>query len=145
MREAAEHAGARKVHLADVTSHSLGIAAAGDLFSQLIAQNTKIPAESRQIFTTHQDGQREVSIRIHQGRNPKASENQLLGDFILEGIAPAARMEPKIEVTFAIDDNGILSVKARDKRSGVAQSIRIEDPLGLQAADPENDPIEGEA
>jgi len=145
MQEAAEHARARKVQLADVTSHSLGIAAAGDLFSQLIAQNTKIPAESRQIFTTHQDRQREVSIRIHQGRSPKASENQLLGDFVLEGIAPAARMEPKIEVTFTIDDSGILSVKARDKRSGIAQSIRIEDPLGLQAAEPEDGPIEGEA
>ena len=145
IREAAEHASARKVHLSDVTSHSLGIAATGDLFSQLIAQNTKIPAESQQIFTTHQDGQREVSIRIHQGRNSKASENQLLGDFVLEGIAPAARMEPKIEVTFAIDENGILSVKARDKRSGVAQSIRIEDPLGLQAAEPQADRAEGEA
>ncbi|MBW2282016.1 MAG: Hsp70 family protein [Deltaproteobacteria bacterium] len=135
MREAGEHAQARKVTLADVTSHALGIAAAEDLFMSLIAQNTKIPAESRRVFTTNQDGQSEVNIRIFQGRESKATENQLLGDFVLEGIATAARMEPKIEVAFAIDENGILSVKARDKRSGIAQQIRIEDPLGLQAND----------
>jgi molecular chaperone DnaK (HSP70) len=140
--EASEHASARKVDLADVTSHSLGIAATSDLFSMVIEQNTRIPAEMRRIFTTHQDGQREVSIRIHQGRSSRASENPMLGDFVLEGIEPAARMEPKIEVCFTIDENGILSVRARDQRSGAAQSIRIEDPLGLQAA-PDAAPDDG--
>ena len=144
IRDASVHASARKVNLNDVTSHALGIAAAGDLFSMLIKQNTKIPAESRKIFTTDQDGQREVSIRIHQGRGTRASDNQLLGDFVLEGIASAARMEPKIEVMFRIDENGILSVKARDKRSGVAQAIRIEDQLGLQELQPEAEPVEDE-
>jgi molecular chaperone DnaK (HSP70) len=137
MREAVDHANARKVNLNDVTSHALGIAAAGDLFSLLIAQNTTIPVERKHVFTTNQDGQREVSVRIHQGRESKASENQLLGDFVLEGIEPAPRMEPKIEVAFIIDEDGILSVKARDKRSGANQSIRIEDPLGLQGPEPE--------
>ena len=110
----------------------------------LIKQNTKIPAESRKIFTTDQHGQSEVSIRIHQGRGTRASENQLLGDFMLDGIASAARMEPKIEVVFRIDENGILSVKARDKRSGAAQAIRIEDQLGLQELQPEGQPVEDE-
>jgi molecular chaperone DnaK len=88
--------------------------------------------EKRRIFTTNQNGQREVQIRVLEGRGARASENQLLGNFILEGIEPAPRMEPKIEVAFQIDANGILSVTAHDFKTGAKQGIRIEDPLGLQ-------------
>ena len=130
--EAEIHANARKVELTDVTSHSLGIASAADLFTVLIGRNQTIPAEHQRNFTTNQDGQREVEIRVCQGRSARASENQLLGTFILEGIAPAARMQPKIEVTFRVDEDGILSVRACDADSGVSQAIRVDDPLGLQ-------------
>jgi molecular chaperone DnaK len=134
LNEAAAHASARRVELVDVTSHALGVGSAGDLFASLIKQNTRIPAEYRRTFTTNQDGQREVNLSVLQGRSSRASENQLLGNFVLEGIAPAERMQPRIEVCFTIDADGILSVSASDQQSGAVQSIRIEDPLGLQQA-----------
>ena len=115
-----------------MTSLPLGIAAVGELFTVLIDQNVVVPTEHQRIFTTNQDGQAEVEIRVFQGRSKAVHDNQLLGSFILEGIAPARRMEPKIEVGFRIDENGILAVKARDAESGAQQGIRIEDPLGLQ-------------
>jgi molecular chaperone DnaK len=136
LKEAEHHATARRVELIDVTSHSLGIGSAGDVMSVIIAHNTSVPAGQERIFTTNQDGQTEVEIRVYQGRERNASANQLLGNFILTGIAPAPRMEPKIAVEFRIDVNGILSVTARDSASGAAQSVRIEDPLGLQHVDP---------
>jgi molecular chaperone DnaK (HSP70) len=136
LQEAEQHALARKVKLQDVTSLPLGIAAAADVFTLLIDQNTKVPAEHRRVFTTSQDGQAEVEIRVHQGRATHASENQRLGSFVLEGIVPAPRMQPRIEVEFRIDEDGILSVRARDVGSGQAQAMRIEDPLGLQQAAP---------
>jgi len=136
LKSAAEHKNARRVNLRDVTSLPLGIAAVGDLFTVLIDQNVVVPAEHQRVFTTNQDGQAEVQIRVFQGRSKTVHDNQLLGSFILEGIAPARRMEPKIEVAFRIDENGILAVKARDAQSGAQQGIRIEDPLGLQQVEP---------
>ncbi|HXX49655.1 MAG TPA: Hsp70 family protein, partial [Myxococcota bacterium] len=136
LKSAAEHKNARRVNLRDVTSLPLGIAAVGELFTVLIDQNVVVPAEHQRVFTTNQDGQAEVEIRVFQGRSKTVHDNQLLGSFILEGIAPARRMEPKIEVAFRIDENGILAVKARDAQSGAQQGIRIEDPLGLQQVEP---------
>jgi len=132
LKEAEAHANARRVELIDVTSHALGIGSAGDLMTVVIDHNTSIPVEKERVFTTNQDGQTEVSIRVFQGREKHASENQMLGNFILDGIPPARRMEPKIGVCFRIDENGILSVVAHDTTSGTKQHIRIEDPLGLQ-------------
>ncbi|MFI5314249.1 MAG: Hsp70 family protein [Myxococcota bacterium] len=132
LKSAAEHKSARRVDLRDVTSLPLGIAAVGDIFTVLIDQNVVVPTEHQRVFTTNQDGQAEVEIRVFQGRSKAIHDNQLLGSFILEGIAPARRMEPKIEVAFRIDENGILAVRARDAESGAQQGLRIEDPLGLQ-------------
>ncbi len=136
IKTATEHKRARRVNLRDVTSLPLGIATAGDLFTVLIDQNVVVPSQLQRIFTTNQDGQAEVEIRVFQGRGKTVSDNQLLGSFILEGIAPVRRMEPKIEVAFRIDENGILAVTARDAESGLQQGIRIEDPLGLQQVEP---------
>jgi molecular chaperone DnaK (HSP70) len=130
--EAEEHGRARKVELIDVTSHALGIASARDLFSIVIAKNTRIPAEQVRTFTTQQDGQTEVEIRVHQGPYARASENHGLGSFILEGITATRRMEPKIDVAFRIDENGILAVTARDSATRREQGIRIESPLALR-------------
>ena len=146
LSEADLHAQARKVELIDVTSHSLGIATAADLFGVLIEHNSPVPCEQQRLFTTNADDQQEVEIRVLQGRERKASENQFLGSFVLEGIAPARRMVPKISVTFRIDENGILAVTACDGDTGAAQSMRVEDPLGLQqvkAPEPESMTIEG--
>jgi molecular chaperone DnaK (HSP70) len=132
LKKAKEHASARKVKLIDVASHALGIASAGELFSVLIEKNVPIPTEKERIFTTYQDGQSEVEIRVFQGASSHVSKNQSLGAFVLEGITPAPRMEPRIEVTFRIDEDGILAVRARDTRSGAEQGIRVEDPLELQ-------------
>jgi molecular chaperone DnaK (HSP70) len=134
LEQAEEHAKARRVDLVDITSLALGIASAADLFTVLIEHNTPVPTEKQRVFTTNQDGQTEVHIRVRQGRSQKASQNQLLGEFVLEGIQSAPRMEPKIEVIFGIDENGILSVAAKDQETGREQSIRVEDPLGLQTA-----------
>jgi molecular chaperone DnaK len=136
LKSAAAHKSARRVDLKDVTSLPLGIASAGQIFTVLIDQNVIVPTEHQRIFTTNQDGQAEVEIRVFQGRSKAALDNQLLGSFILEGIAPARRMEPKIEVAFRIDENGILAVRARDADSGAQQGMRIEDPLGLQQVEP---------
>jgi molecular chaperone DnaK (HSP70) len=142
LKSAVEHKNARRVNLRDVTSLPLGIASVGDLFTVLIDQNVVVPTEHQRVFTTNQDGQAEVEIRVFQGRSKAVHDNQLLGSFILEGIAPARRMEPKIEVAFRIDENGILHVRARDAESGAQQGLRIEDPLGLQQVEP---PAEEEA
>ncbi len=136
LKSAVLHKNARRVNLRDVTSLPLGIASVGEIFTVLIEQNVVVPTEHQRVFTTNQDGQAEVEIRVFQGRSRAVHDNQLLGSFILEGIAPARRMEPKIEVAFRIDENGILAVKARDAESGAQQGIRIEDPLGLQQVEP---------
>lgn len=130
--EADEHKNARRVDLIDITSLALGIGAVGDVFTILIDQNQQVPCEHTRTFTTNEDHQQEVEIRVRQGKAEKASQNQGLGEFILTGIPEARRMEPKIDVTFAIDSDGILAVSAKDRQTGNAQSIRVEDPLGLQ-------------
>jgi molecular chaperone DnaK (HSP70) len=135
--QALKHRSARRVDLLDVTSLPLGIAATGDLFTQLIAANTAIPAQHQRVFATSQDGQTEVEIRVFQGREQRCRDNQLLGSFILQGIDPAPRMTKRIDVAFRIDESGILSVQARDADSGAAQGMRVEDPLGLQQVEPE--------
>jgi molecular chaperone DnaK (HSP70) len=137
LQEAEEHGRARKVELTDVTSHALGIAAVGDLLTVLIDKNTSVPAEKTRRFTTHQDNQTEVQIRVFQGENPQASENELLGDFVLTGIEPAARLTAKIEVVFRLDEDGILAVQAQDVLTGAAQGITVKEPLGLREMDPE--------
>jgi molecular chaperone DnaK (HSP70) len=141
--EAEEHARARKVELIDVTSHALGIAAAGDILSVLLEKNSQVPAEKSRRFTTHQDGQTEVHIRAFQGENPHASENELLGDFVLTGIEPAPRLTPKIDVVFRLDEDGILSVKAQDLETGAAHGMTVTQPLGLRELCPEEFETEG--
>jgi molecular chaperone DnaK len=132
LEEAEEHGRARKVDLIDVTSHALGIAAAADVMSVLVPKNTRIPARHVRNFTTHQDGQTEVEIRVFQGPYSRASENHGLGSFVLEHIPPAARMQPKIEVAFELDASGMLAVSASDKLTGRQQSMRIEAPVALR-------------
>jgi molecular chaperone DnaK (HSP70) len=136
LEKAKEHAQARKVTLIDVTSHALGIASAAEIFTVLIEKNVPIPTGKGRTFTTDQDDQTEVAIRVYEGSASRVSDNQFLGEFVLEGIAPAARMEPRVDVMFSIDENGILAVKARDARSGKEQGIRVEDPLHLRKTDP---------
>ena len=133
LEEAEQHAAARKVDLRDVTSLPLGIGTVGNAFSMLIKQNTPVPAEHKRMFTTNENNQAEVEIRVYQGRSLDSTENQRLGSFTLTGIAPGPRLTPKIEVAFRIDVDGILSVSATDAASGIEQSIRVEDPLGIQA------------
>ncbi|NRA01772.1 MAG: Hsp70 family protein [Myxococcales bacterium] len=133
LESAAEHAQARSVELVDVTSRSLGISSLGDVYTILIPRNTPVPAEQTREFSTSKDAQTEVNISVFQGELHKASLNQRLGEFILQGIRPAPRMTPRIEVRFCIDRDGILSVRARNAETGVEQGIRVEDPLGLEA------------
>jgi molecular chaperone DnaK (HSP70) len=142
--EAEEHANARKVELSDVTSHALGIGSAEDLLSVLIEKNAPVPAEKKRVFTTNQDEQTEVQIRVFQGEDPRASLNELLGDFVLTGIEPAPRLTPKIQVTFSLDEDGILSVRAVDKRTGAEQRMTVKEPLGLQGLSPKESEAEPE-
>ena len=113
--------------LLDVTPMTLGIQTFGDIFSVLIEKNTKIPRKLSRVFTTNTDYQERVRIVVLQGEQKKASQNVLLGEFSLEGIRLARRMEPKIEVTFKVDANGILNVSARDLDTNQQQSITIRD------------------
>ncbi len=132
LEEAEEHGRARKVELIDVTSHALGIAAAADVMSVMVPKNTRIPARHVRKFTTHEDGQTEVEIRVFQGPYPRASENHGLGSFVLEEIPPAPRLVPKIEVAFELDASGMLAVSASDGSTGRQQSMRIEAPVALR-------------
>jgi molecular chaperone DnaK len=116
----------KDVLLLDVTPLSLGIETLGGVTTKLIERNTTIPTSRSQIFSTAADNQTSVEIHIVQGEREMAADNKSLGRFILDGIPPAPRGIPQIEVTFDIDANGILSVKAKDKASGKEQSIRIE-------------------
>ncbi len=117
--------------LLDVTPMSLGIATAGGLMDVLIERNTPIPTESSRIFTTTRDNQTAVRIKIYQGESRHVEENELLGEFRLTDIPPAPKGEPKIEVTFEIDANGIVNVTARDKDTGKAQSVQLNVSGGL--------------
>ena len=127
----------KDVLLLDVIPLSLGIETMGGVATKLIERNTTIPTSKSQIFSTAADNQPSVEINISQGERPLASDNKSLGRFILEGITPAPRGVPQIEVSFDIDANGILNVKAVDKASGKEQSIRIEASSGLSDEDVE--------
>ena len=125
----------KDVLLLDVIPLSLGIETLGGVATHLIKKNTTIPASQSQVFSTAADNQTSTEIHIVQGERPMAADNKSLGRFVLEGIPPAPRGVPQIEVTFDIDANGILSVKAKDKTSGKEQSIRIEASSGLSEAE----------
>jgi molecular chaperone DnaK len=121
----------KDVLLLDVIPLSLGIETMGSVATKLIDKNTTIPASKSQVFSTAADNQTQVEIHVVQGERPMANDNKSLGRFILDGIPPSPRGVPQIEVSFDIDANGILSVKARDKASGKEQSIKIEGSGGL--------------
>jgi len=125
----------RDVLLLDVIPLSLEIETLGGVATKLIERNTTIPASKSQIFSTAADNQTSVEIHITQGERPMAQDNKSLGRFILDNIPPAPRGIPQIEVTFDVDANGILNVKAQDKASGKEQSIRIEASSGLSDQD----------
>ncbi len=121
----------KSVLLLDVLPLSLGIETLGGISTQMIAKNTTIPTAKTQIFSTAADGQTSVEINILQGERPMAGDNRSLGKFILDGILPAPRGIPQVEVTFDIDANGILTVTAKDKAAGKSQSIRVEGSIGF--------------
>ena len=131
--------------LLDVTPLTLGIETMGGVMTKLIDANSTIPCKKSEVFSTAADNQTAVTIHVLQGERPMASQNKSIGNFNLEGIAPARRGVPQIEVTFDIDANGILSVSAKDKATGKEQSIRIEASSGLSKEDIERMKAEAEA
>ena len=137
--------GAGDIVLLDVTPLTLGIETMGGVMTKLIDANTTIPAKKSEVFSTAVDNQTAVTIHVLQGERPMAAQNKSIGQFNLEGIAPARRGVPQIEVTFDIDANGILNVSAKDKATGKEQSIRIEASRSLSKDDIERMKAEAKA
>ncbi|MFA5878270.1 MAG: molecular chaperone DnaK [Candidatus Staskawiczbacteria bacterium] len=122
---------AKEVLLLDATPLSLGIETYGEVNTVLIAKNTIYPASKTQVFSTAADSQTSVEVHVLQGERPMAHDNKTMGRFILDGIPPAPRGVPQVEVSFDVDSNGILNVSAKDKATGKSQSIRIEGTIGM--------------
>ena len=135
----------KDVLLLDVTPLSLGIETLGGVFTKLIDKNTTIPTKKSQVFSTADDNQTAVTIRVCQGEREMASDNKLLGNFDLVGIPPAPRGVPQVEVTFDIDANGIVNVSAKDKGTGKEQQIKIQASGGLSEEEIEKMVKEAEA